>query len=123
MREAIVIDGIEPVNVIVLADGPAGDVLLSDTCVEITGLDPKPGLGIGWTYVDGAFVPAPLPPLTWDDIRLQRDSLLGASDWTQVADAPLTAADRQAWADYRQALRDVPQDFDSPDDVVWPEAP
>ena len=123
MREAIVLDGIEPVNVIVLADGPDGDVLLSDTCVEITNLDPKPGLGIGWTYVDGTFVPPPLPSLTWDDIRRERDSILAASDWTQVADAPFTASEKQAWADYRQALRDVPQDFDSPDDVIWPEAP
>jgi hypothetical protein len=59
----------------------------------------------------------------WDSIRDERDRLLGASDWTQVADAPLTADEKTAWADYRQALRDVPQDFDSPDDVVWPEVP
>jgi hypothetical protein len=59
----------------------------------------------------------------WKALRSERDRLLAACDWTQVADAPLTASDKQAWADYRQALRDVPQDFDSPDDVVWPEAP
>jgi hypothetical protein len=79
--------------------------------------------GIGWTYVDGIFVAPPLSPPTWDDIRAQRHSLLNASDWTQVADAPLNTSEKQDWADYRQALRDVPQDFDSPDDVVWPEAP
>lgn len=38
-------------------------------------------------------------------MRHQRDLLLAASDWTQVADAPV---DRQAWAVYRQALRDAP---------------
>jgi hypothetical protein len=38
-------------------------------------------------------------------MRYQRDRLLAASDWTQVADAPV---DRQAWATYRQALRDFP---------------
>jgi len=59
----------------------------------------------------------------WAAVRTERNSLLSASDWTQVADAPLTASEKQAWADYRQALRDVPQDFDSPDDVVWPETP
>ena len=58
--------------------------------------------------------------LAWDAVRAERDRLLGASDWTQVADAPVNA---QAWADYRQALRDVPQDFDTPDDVTWPETP
>jgi len=58
--------------------------------------------------------------LAWDSIRLERDSLLAACDWTQVADAPVDGA---AWAAYRQQLRDIPQDFDSPDDVVWPEQP
>jgi len=58
--------------------------------------------------------------LAWDAVRAERDSLLAACDWTQVADAPVDAA---AWATYRQALRDIPQDYASPDDVVWPEAP
>jgi len=117
MRTALVIDGNKPVNAIVLPDGPDGDAMLSDTCIEVTGLDPQPGVGNGWTYVDGVFV---APAKTWDDIRAERDALLAASDWTQVADVPVDAA---AWATYRQALRDIPQDYDSPDDVVWPEAP
>lgn len=125
MRLAALIDGVDISNIVVLADGAEGDATLADFdhAVEITDLNPKPGLGNGWTYVDGAFVPPPLPPLTWDDIRAERDRLLAASDWTQVADAPLTDTERAAWVAYRQALRDVPQDFDSPDEVVWPEAP
>ena len=46
--------------------------------------------------------------------------LLAASDWTQVADAPVDSA---AWAVYRQTLRDIPQDYTNPDDVVWPIPP
>ena len=61
--------------------------------------------------------------LAWKQVRAERDRRLSACDWTQVADAPLTATEKTAWADYRQALRDVPQTFDSPDDVVWPETP
>jgi hypothetical protein len=61
--------------------------------------------------------------LAWKAVRAERDRRLSDCDWTQVADAPLTATEKTAWADYRQALRDVPQDFDSPDDVVWPEVP
>jgi hypothetical protein len=38
-------------------------------------------------------------------MRSQRDGFLAASDWTQVADAPV---DREAWATYRQQLRDFP---------------
>ena len=64
--------------------------------------------------------PAIRDALAWDEVRVERDRLLAACDWTQVADAPVDAA---AWAAYRQALRDIPQDFASADDVVWPEAP
>lgn len=58
--------------------------------------------------------------LAWDVVRAERDRLLAASDWTQVADAPVDAA---VWAAYRQALRDVPQDYPTPDAVVWPTPP
>jgi len=58
--------------------------------------------------------------VTWAEVRAERDRLLAASDWTQVADAPVDAS---AWAVYRQALRDVPQDFATPDAVVWPAPP
>jgi hypothetical protein len=54
------------------------------------------------------------------EVRAQRDHLLSASDWTQVLDAPV---DRQAWAAYRQALRDIPQQPGFPLDVQWPEQP
>lgn len=39
-------------------------------------------------------------------VRAARDRALSASDWTQVADAPV---DKAAWATYRQALRDLPE--------------
>ena len=58
--------------------------------------------------------------LAWKAIRAERDRLLAASDWTQVADAPVDAA---AWATYRQQLRDLPQNYILPDDVEWPEEP
>jgi len=64
--------------------------------------------------------PAVQTERAWAEVRRERDRLLTASDWTQVADAPVDPA---PWATYRQALRDIPQDFASPDDVVWPEAP
>jgi hypothetical protein len=61
--------------------------------------------------------------LTWDRIRAQRNQLLSQSDWTQLADAPLSPEQKQAWAAYRQALRDVPSSFTTPEEVVWPEIP
>lgn len=54
------------------------------------------------------------------ELRGRRQVLLQESDWTQVADAPV---DQQAWAIYRQALRDLPANVDDPSNVVWPEKP
>ena len=59
-------------------------------------------------------------------LRIQRASYLSWSDWTQVPDSPLTAEQRSAWQMYRQALRDLPEDFahvTSIDDVVFPDPP
>lgn len=53
-------------------------------------------------------------------IRDTRKGLLAASDWTQVADAPVS---KQAWADYRQALRDITSQAGFPWDVQWPTQP
>jgi hypothetical protein len=52
-------------------------------------------------------------------VRAARDRALSASDWTQVADAPV---DQQAWATYRQSLRDLPNSNGWPD-VELPSEP
>jgi len=54
------------------------------------------------------------------EARTQRDALLSQSDWTQVPDAPV---DQQAWAEYRQALRDLPQQAGFPTEITWPAKP
>ena len=55
------------------------------------------------------------------EVRTQRNALLAESDWAVLPDAPV--ADEQAWKDYRQALRDVPQQAGFPEEVVWPQIP
>jgi hypothetical protein len=59
----------------------------------------------------------------WSAIKRVRNELLALCDWAQVNDAPLTIEQKTAWADYRQALRDIPQDYDTPESVIFPEAP
>lgn len=59
----------------------------------------------------------------WSAVRAQRDGLLTRCDWTQVPDAPLDEPTRDAWRDYRQQLRDVTEDFATPEAVVWPTPP
>jgi hypothetical protein len=53
-------------------------------------------------------------------VRADRDGRLASTDWTQVADAPV---DQAAWAVYRQALRDIPQQAGFPYTVTWPQEP
>lgn len=53
-------------------------------------------------------------------VRGERDQLLTASDWTQAPDAPV---DQAAWATYRQALRDIPQQQGFPSEIAWPAQP
>jgi hypothetical protein len=53
-------------------------------------------------------------------VRTDRNSLLSASDWTQIADAPV---DKAVWATYRQSLRDISAQAGFPWTVTWPEAP
>ena len=59
----------------------------------------------------------------WKKIRKERNQLLGESDYMILADAPVDETQKQEWTTYRQALRDIPQDYDSPDEVVYPDKP
>lgn len=53
-------------------------------------------------------------------VRNQRNQLLSASDWTQLADAPV---DSLTWAVYRQGLRDITTQTGFPWEVTWPVKP
>lgn len=53
-------------------------------------------------------------------LRRKRDQMLAACDWTQVPDAPV---EQQAWATYRQELRDLPDNTTDPRNPVWPTKP
>lgn len=57
--------------------------------------------------------------------RSKRNSLLANSDWTQMADSPLTDAKKAEWATYRTALRDLPTHANWPDlgEDDWPTQP
>jgi len=59
----------------------------------------------------------------WRKIRKERNQLLKDSDYIMVSDAPITTEKKEEWEAYRQALRDIPQDYDSPDEVVYPDKP
>jgi hypothetical protein len=53
-------------------------------------------------------------------IRTDRTKRLVDSDWTQLADAPV---DKEVWATYRTALRNITKADGFPWTMVWPEQP
>lgn len=59
---------------------------------------------------------------SWDIVRKKRDYLLKVTDWTMT---PGSTVDQQAWATYRQILRDLPQTYGEKNlkSLVWPKAP
>lgn len=74
-----------------------------------------------WTYIDAD--PAVIAERTTSQseaVRYERNEKLSACDWTQLPDASVDAA---AWATYRQALRDVPQQAGFPWEITWPTEP
>jgi hypothetical protein len=46
------------------------------------------------------------------ELRKIRNALLRDCDWTQFVDSPLSQEQKQAWATYRQQLRDLPTNSD-----------
>jgi len=59
--------------------------------------------------------------VTWRQVRSQRDADLASCDWRAGKDVVLSTA----WKDYRQALRDLPQDHAESNDAAdnWPVKP
>jgi len=59
--------------------------------------------------------------VSWDRVRLKRNQALADSDWRAVKDRTMS----QAWKDYRQALRDLPQNHADANSAcdAWPQPP
>ena len=57
----------------------------------------------------------------WDHVRSVRNDELAKSDWRAVSDRVLP----DAWKEYRQALRNLPQNFESANDAAdnFPQRP
>lgn len=65
--------------------------------------------------------PEEVPAEWWlERMRLRRDALLTASDWAMTSDAP---TDKEAWAAYRQALRDFPATWVPSEEADFPNPP
>lgn len=77
-----------------------------------------------WKVVDlSASEVASIAAVKAKEARSKRNALLTESDWTQLADSPLDADGKGAWALYRETLRMVPQQSGFPWNVTWPPKP
>lgn len=56
-------------------------------------------------------------------LRFHRNVRLTECDWTQLPDCQLSSEQKQAWAAYRQALRDMPETEQNLENPTWPEKP
>lgn len=57
-------------------------------------------------------------------LRERRNALLKQTDWTVSLDSPLKEEQKQKWIEYRQALRNLPQqNIQNIDDIIWPTSP
>ena len=54
-----------------------------------------------------------------EGVRAERDVLLAATDWMALSDVTMS----EAWATYRQALRDITSQEGFPASVDWPAKP
>lgn len=82
---------------------------------------PTPVTPVPAEAMDVTFTVEPRPDeVVWPIVRARRAVLLAESDWTQLPDVPL--ATKEAWAEYRQALRDITSQPD-PRNIIWPTAP
>ena len=70
---------------------------------------------------DGSIISTHLEDVTWVQVRTKRDHALVDSDWRALKDVTLP----NPWKEYRQALRDLPQNHDESNDAAdaFPEAP
>ena len=58
-----------------------------------------------------------------DHFRDLRNFKLRECDWVVMSDVPMSDEAKQAWLDYRQALRDLPANTTDPENPIWPVAP
>ena len=72
------------------------------------------------TFIFNPMYPDATNDHKWEQIKFWRNAQLAASDWTQTLDAPV---DKEAWATYRQALRDLPAQGGLAEAAEFPVAP
>ena len=83
-------------------------------------IPPPPGAHCEFDYASAQWYDPRTPETEWPLVQAERNRLLQYTDWTQLPDVPV--ATKEAWATYRQTLRDITEQPD-PFNIVWPTPP
>ena len=60
----------------------------------------------------------------WKELRKERNKRIAQTDYLAIPDYPHPTEEvKQAWLDYRQALRDLPANTTDPENPIWPTPP
>jgi hypothetical protein len=73
------------------------------------------------TGEDGEIIEQYMQDVSWEEVRAHRNAALMSSDWRALKDVTLP----NPWKEYRQALRDLPQNHDDANSAcdAWPQPP
>ena len=66
------------------------------------------------TYHGEEIIEETFRDLTWEEVKSKRNTHLNNSDWRFMSDQ----SPSQEWIDYRQFLRDLPQNYESANDAA-----
>lgn len=93
--------------------------ITGEMCVTL----PKPSHLHKWDNVEALWI-VDIERLS-EDAKVTRSSLLKESDWTDTFSAKTRLGDLlyNQWQEYRQALRDIPQQKGFPENIIWPDKP
>ncbi len=110
----VIVNREDVADAVIVVDG-----LVAEIYIDYHGNRHVPNLHIVES-IDDMVVGEPVP---WP--RVKRDRLLSETDWTQQPELKSYKSEEwiRRWADYRQALRDLPSLYPDPLSIVWPEKP
>jgi hypothetical protein len=84
--------------------------------IDLTDYSPQPTVNQKFVKETNEF-----RDLTSKELRKERDDLIALTDWRATVDYP--GDDKAAWSTYRQALRDLPQDYPDMVGLAFPVEP
>lgn len=59
----------------------------------------------------------------WEVIRVERNNRIAGTDYTQLADTPVSLELQLRYKEYRIALRNITKTQIDPYNIIWPEVP